>query len=161
MGYGTVYNCKNCGECYAVMLGVGMNYPFVYDEIMEKIFKGEFGEDFQKIAEKTENVVVDAVNYLYVCEKCGYWGENHGLDLYQVKNENLIKENKDKSKNWIEGWRFFKHNTKDFWILKRVKWICPQCKSNMKRFGEIDKLPILKCSQCHEELVENGGFCWD
>lgn len=31
-----------------------MNYPFVYDEIMEKIFKCEFGEDFQKIAERTE-----------------------------------------------------------------------------------------------------------
>lgn len=160
MGDGFVYYCKKCGERYSLMLGVGMEYPRVYDEIMGKLFNGDFGLNLQKIVQSTENVVVDAQDYLYVCEKCGNFNVTNGLDLYQVKNEELIRENTDKNKKWIKGW-FFRFNPKDFRILKRVKYACPQCKSRMKRYGDYMEPPKLKCPECHEDLEEGGFICWD
>lgn len=163
MGDGIFYRCNKCGNEYPIMLGWGMGYSLVYDEIMEKLLKGEFGEDLQKIVEKTKNIVVDAINYLYICGQCGYWTESHGLDLYQVKNEKLIEENADADKKWIDGWTFFEYRThpKDFRVLKRIKYVCPECNSLMKRIGEHSKYPILKCPECHEDMVDRGRILWD
>lgn len=161
MGKGPVYSCNKCGACYSIMFGVGMGYPYEYDKIMKNLFKGKFGNNLQKIVKDTKNVVVDAQNYLYVCEKCDYWNVVNGMDLYEVKNEDLIKEYTNKNQKWIDGYAFFDYNPKDFRILKRVKSACPQCKSRMKKYSEEDDFPILKCPTCHEELTLYGNILWD
>lgn len=161
MGDGLVLRCEKCGKRYPLMLGVGMGYPMEYDKIMEKLFKGEFGANLQRIVESTDNVVVDAMNYLYVCEKCDFFNIYNALDLYQVINEDMIKESINEDKKWLNGWHFFKHDAKNFRILKRVKHACPNCKRCMKRYGETDEIPTLKCPECHEKLVEGGYICWD
>lgn len=161
MGDGLILHCEKCGERYPLMLGVGMGYPMEYDEIMEKLFKGEFGANLQKIVESTNNVVVDAKDYLYVCEKCGFFNVYNALDLYQVTNEDMIKESINEDKKWLNGWHFFKHDAKNFRILKRVKYACPKCKGRMKRYSEYDKIPELECPDCHEKLVKGGYICWD
>lgn len=106
MGSGLIYHCEKCGDSYSIMLDSGMGYPIVYDEIMEQLFEGKFGKNLQKIVTETKNVVVDAKEYLFVCEKCDYFDVHHGLDLYQVKNEKLIKESTDENKNWIKAYAF-------------------------------------------------------
>lgn len=43
MGTGFMYKCSKCNKEYDITPGTGMMYPFIYEEVVDKIRKGKFG----------------------------------------------------------------------------------------------------------------------
>ena len=71
MGMGKIFKCENCGESFITMMGIGMNFPFEYQEIVNDIKNGKYGEEFKDLMLSREGVVVDLEKCLYICDKCG------------------------------------------------------------------------------------------
>lgn len=68
MGLDLTCNCKKCGYSFGAQVGVGMLYPKVYSETVEKMKEGQFGlqgkeffEAFPNGAISCENIVVRAM----------------------------------------------------------------------------------------------------
>ena len=81
MGYGYTYKCKKCGHEYSVSSGIGMLYPNICEEELEKIKAGKYGEEWP---EGQDYVLRLAMAY------GGYGAMEKGIDDTALPAEFLI-----------------------------------------------------------------------
>lgn len=86
MGTGYEYFCEKCQKDFPVFLGRGMAYPSVYEELLEEIKPGKYGEEMKAAALSNSDIAVDAQRHLYVCS-CGCWENAKCLSLFVPKKE--------------------------------------------------------------------------
>lgn len=148
MGAGYEYFCEKCGKHFPVYLGRGFMYPIVYEELLEDIKSGKYGEEMKTAALSNSNVAVDAERHLYICS-CGYWENAYGLSLFIPKegariDSPYVTPNKQRD---------------DFQVLYEYNHQCPECGETMI---EADSERIdLRCPVCKSMCSINGISRWD
>ena len=172
MGYGVRIRCK-CRSS-DLMLGCGFSYPMVYQEIMDAMKKGEYGDEIKDLVNNTEFVAVNAENEAYYCDKCGKATARKSLDLYKPKDVEKVKkevvgrwtvadeyidktmgelgelpywnpsEMEDEDNNWV--------------LLKEYLHVCPECGNVMKKIDP-EELVGKTCPKCGEKF--NDGLIFD
>ena len=62
MGRGKSYKCSKCGKEYSASWGCGYMFTLEYDELIEAIKKGKYGEAWKELLLSDEYTVVDVEN---------------------------------------------------------------------------------------------------
>ena len=134
MGHGNFVLCESCGYEREFMLGSGMMY-FSLDQITQFLDKKSY-EVVSKILEKNPNPYYKSDGHcVYQCRQC--FSVREKLHL-------LISDENNK-------------------IIYRTFSNCSKCKIKRKRVQEKDGLlHQIICPKCKtNELLVNGGMCWD
>ena len=155
MGMGKIFKCENCGESFITMMGIGMNFPFEYQEIVNDIKNGKYGEEFKDLMLSREGVVVDLEKCLYICDKCGSAEQNFCFDFYvPKKQEDIEKVTKDS---------FYvtpSELKEDYELILKIEHTCDKCNSEMRKV-EINETVTLECPECGSKMKEDGFVNWD
>lgn len=161
MGQGYKYVCKKCGEEYDIHTGLGMMFPNVYAKTMKDISEGRQGNSRKDLFKKIPYLAVDAEEYYYECEDCGFWSVEQGLDLYEPKDVDKIKKMKFGEKTVEElGSIPYVINTelkKNFVLIDKYEHKCPNCKGLMKKRNK----RIISCPNCGTKNSPLGEELWD
>ncbi len=153
MGMGFNFICEKCGREYGYGVGIGFMFPRVYEDLLKKVKKGKYGKEWKDLAKDTENVAIDAEEYLYACPKCGAWKTEEGLSLYIPKD---AKEPKNVS--YVTSWDLKEH----YKLLKNYIHKCPKCKTRMHKASS-DELYNVHCPKCGGKPIPESvdSFRWD
>lgn len=116
-------HCRNCGYHLHFSQGVLMRFNQTNIELLEKMKNGEYGEEFQKIANENPNAKAYHSNELFRCPECGELEGGLVLELREGY-ENVLAEMPHNCK---------KCNTKMEMLDGRCGYskydlICPSCK---------------------------------
>lgn len=167
MGKGYRLTCSNCGGEYEVLLGVGFGFPSVYEELVEDIEAGRYGEEWREIAAETEHFAIDAENRLYWCGKCGHWECVPGLSIYAPKDVGKVLATRFGDKTVREWGRVpyvaAKELEEDYELVKERVHVCGRCGHDMRMLSERGlSRAVLKCPDCDGRL-ERDLACirWD
>ena len=137
-----VLKCNKCDSEFEVYIGISSLFPMVYQQTIDEIKEGKYGEKIKDIFESVPNAAVDAGSYLYKCDRCGYWEETPGLSIYAPNDP------EDREDTYVADPA---HDHK-YHIYKRHVHVCPKCRKRMRRISELEELNQLKCPNC-------GGTC--
>ena len=164
MGSGFSYKCKKCKEKYSVHLGVGMLFPRVYQNLLNNIKNGEYGDELKLIADSQQYVAINASRWVYICSHCGKWNLEYAMDLYAPVNIKEISGKKFGDKT-VSELGYVPYVTpyslhKDYKLLKRFIHKCPDCgkrthRANEKEFRE------LSCPHCKNKNNKVAEIMWD
>ncbi len=151
MGSGISLKCTSCNYKEEFFLGVGMMFPCEYQDIVEDIRRGEYGDEWQKFFEENAGAAILAEKNLYHCPVCNHIETDYNLSLYNNKNGTPPED------DYWAYWCDFDH---EYELVKNYTHICPKCSSQMDEVtnDEIKKLP---CPSCSKKLTRRGGICWD
>ena len=148
MGEGHEIKCKNCGNEYAVTTGIGIAFPIVYEETVERIRDGEYGEELKDLFLSKPYLAVNCENDLFVCD-CGHWVTEENLDIYEPIEEELKR--KRESAGAIHGYVMWEDLKEDYKLIRHHVHVCPECGKEMKRIKRPDyyvRTYGLKCPEC-------------
>ena len=173
---GRVISIKCQCEDRSLMLGVGMGYPRTYQEALNDIRIGKYGEEMKRLANETELVTVDASYRAYCCDGCGHIESKLCFDLYKpndiesAKKTVVVRQTVDESKvdktveefgEWPLWWPGLFKNGGDYVLLKRYEHTCPICK-NVMDLIDVDTIEDMKCPKCGETYKYDGETAmWD
>lgn len=151
MGSGYSFKCKKCGREYDVLVGIGFRFPTEYQNCIKAIKRGKYGLEWKTLFLKTPNAVVDAEEYLYVCNSCGYWKIEKSLSLYSSTVE-LSKDTYIMPYKLTEACNF----------IKSYYHKCKKCGKQMHKVDE-DDIPslLLSCPKCGTENNVAELIMWD
>lgn len=151
MGSGIVLKCKSCGERFSAMTGIGMIFPTIYEETVQTIRSGEYGEDWKKFFEEHPDGVVNCENELLICEECGVPKSEMNLSLY------LPKEG---AKDLPE--HPFGDGFKKFTLYAKYPHKCDKCGGacNIVKVSKIKRVTCPKCSGVMERDTDEV-ILWD
>ena len=168
MGRGNTYKCEKCDEVYNITLGVGMLYPIAYEELIEEIKSGAYGDDWKELFLSWDFVVADAKLYFYYCESCGQWEVSKDASLYAPNDVESLKKEQFGEKT-VEEWGYVPYaDTADdetYHLLKKRIHVCLKCNSEMTRYNESQlNDPVfneLGCPECGTINPNLGMLFWD
>lgn len=154
MGNGFGYKCSKCGKEYQGFLGIGMLFPTVYQEVVDSIRKGKYGEEWKKLTDNKDSIAVDAAKHVYCCSKCNAWEVEYGLSLYQPLTDSALQDvqrgfviiGADSGMPFLGPVKF----SENYKLIKHYIHKCPKCNSRMHKASkrEIDNL---NCPYCGGE----------
>lgn len=164
MGYGLGFKCSKCQKDYDVFLGIGMMFPKVYKELVEKIRSGKYGSEWKTLIDSEDNVVVDAEKTVFCCPECAAWRAEPNLSLYVAVNEDAIKEAKSgyPYMHKMSPIAEFMMTKPEYKLLKQYDHKCKKCKIVMHEASD-DELRSLPCPKCGAAPDEEHSSCfnWD
>ena len=156
MGNGYLIRCVNCNYEYRALLGYGMLFPTVYQETVEGIKEGKFGEEYQKFFEEHPDAAVNCEAYMAICQDCGAFDT--------VKSMSLFLPKKSDGKTLNVGCLTFQDIKADYKIAKKYPHKCSSCGGNLKPIDLIDKLSqkAVRCPVCKGEMqLTPDLLLWD
>ena len=118
--------CNHCGYRLGFSHGMLMSFRKTNDELFEKMKKGEFGEDFKKIANENPKAQAYHSDELFRCPKCEELEGGKIIELYDRRN-NLhieIPHNCKKCNTKMEV-------VKGSFGYQEHELICPCCKEKL------------------------------
>lgn len=169
MGSGKTYKCKNCGEEYHVMTGIGLGFPMFFRNTIKDIKAGRYGEEWKTLINSGEYIVPDAETYLFYCKQCGAWEVGEDLSLYQPKDIEAMKKKQFGETTVEERGEIPFATMRDFkeeynLVKKRIHY-CPKCNEEMTRCDDWDEmeklLSELPCPECSTKNEPQGSILWD
>ena len=151
MGSGKVFKCNACGEEFSAKTGIGMLFPSIYEETVQDIRSGEYGEDWKKFFEEHPDGVVNCERELLICEECGVPKCEKNLSLYLPK-----KGAKDLPKHP------FGDDFKKFNLYSKYQHKCNKCGGacNVVKSTKIKRVTCPECGGVMEEDL-GGAILWD
>lgn len=169
MGYGLNIHC-GCRD-KELMLGVGLGYPMVFEETVNDIKFGKYGEEMKGLINSGKYIAVDAEYYMYFCDGCGMIESAQALDLYEPKDVKKIEKRvmgrwsaaepaQNKTVKELGKLPYFNSDDEDFVLLKEYKHTCPECGKVMRRINE-EELESKTCPKCGEKYQMFSGILWD
>lgn len=150
MGTGFCCKCEKCGFEVDIMLGVGRLFFEIYQKLVARIRKGEFGEEWRKFFEENPDGAVDSERNLFLCENCGNWKEDYNLSLFK-----LISSEKTEI-----PLRYFPAKLENYILYKIYIHSCKRCGHDMKKIEESNEIE-LNCPKCENKMIRNGLLRWD
>ena len=171
MGRGNVYRCTKCDYSFTASLGVGMVFPMVYSETVEKAKLGKLGRSLQRFLQDHPEGAIDCANYIIRCPKCGELRCGPGLDMYVPrKGQDPATEQQG---IWSTAMPFEDESYVLPWDLEelydlfaRYPHRCGRCKGAAVIVGEeafeheIANGNVM-CPCCGSPLESYGAFDWD
>ena len=126
-------------------------YPEIYKETLQAFKKGKYGEDWKRLSLSEEFVGVDAVDYIFVCKKCGNWTVDSGLSLYAPNDVKKLRKKKYGEKT-VEQLGEVPYATtydfkEDYHLLKRYIHKCDKCGAVMHKATKEEE-GSLQCPKC-------------
>ena len=167
MGTGYELTCNNCGNCYQVTLGVGFAFPRIYENLIEAIEAGRFGEEWRELAAQTDQFGIDAEDHLYRCDECGYWECAPSLSIYAPKDIEKVLNTQYGEKTVRERGRVPYVTSEDlkadYKLIKERVHVCRRCGNDMHMISSRGLFrAVLKCPDCGSRLEWNKAkFLWD
>lgn len=150
MGTGFTLKCPNCTFEKDYLIGVGMLFPEVYEELVTAIKDGDYGDEWYNFFDSHPGAAVNAEQELYHCPLCGVITEDYNLDLYLKKNDTPPESRYVAL--WCDKYKY------DF--VRHYIHHCPNCNGRMHKVSGGEKLKPIPCPRCGTEL-ESEQFCWD
>lgn len=156
MGQGYMLECEN-GHRLDYHLGIGMLYPVVYEETINDINAGKYGEDLKDYFQQHPGAAINASRSLYVCTKCHHPHEALNLDLYCRKGDAKSEE----------CWCYW-CDDKGYDFIRSYDHRCPDCGTSMilleddtEKIEENDSIQTL-CPECNAPMQFGfSGLMWD
>ena len=149
MGRGYGYHCTKCNYEYDVCVGLGMLFSYKYNNIVNEIKDGIYGNELKDIFSNRNDIVINIRKYLYTCS-CGNWSVEPSLSLYAPKNsdkpiETFVTEYELKS---------------DYYCIKNYTHICKKCGSDMHKTDSTYET-MLSCPKCGNINQPSSIINWD
>ena len=162
MGLGYIRTCPKCGFEYQFSTGVGLMFPKVYAETVQKAKSGELGKELQEFFKEHEDGAINAECVNLCCGNCGHLTNDMDLTMY-VPNEN--KPEKLEHSRWtvfmsFEDTEFVDKSDLEEFYTEHAKYPhkCEKCGGNMKVLSEDSEM---MCPECKVPLEITNHFCWD
>ena len=163
MGEGKSFRCRRCGHEEIIHTGIGFGFPQLYEDVVRKIRKGEYGQEWKRRFESVPGAAVNAEMLLYVCSGCGCCREDLNLSLYEPVNPAAVCETVDIfcGANPAEDVDYVMPNrlSRDYRKIKVFTHVCPECGKRMHQYKDGERIV---CPECREGQMEiTGEFIWD
>ncbi len=165
MGAGYVLECKTpfCRYRRFLSAGVGMRFPVVYQEVMEKARNGEFSEEHAQFLQDHPDGAINAETNIYQCRDCGYYFSGYDLGMYLPKGDNPDVPEKGR---WsvafpAEGMSYvspYELKTR-YKLYKAYPHHCPKCNGEAGITEEVKDVSE-KCPKCGSDL-KVSSVLWD
>ena len=153
MGTKSVFKCTECGYQIDISLGVGVSFPRVYRETVEKAKAGTFGDTIKDFLQVFPEGRIDAEPALYLCQGCGNIEVLPALSMYLPKG---------KAPN---GNSYVTHRAleKDYVLFEEYPHKCSNCQSmdSLILREETVLSSGIKCPQCKVALEIIEFERWD
>lgn len=150
MGSGYIYHCKKCNKKHQTFLGYGMMFPKIYKELIDGIYKGDFGEEMQKLIKSKPNLAINANKEIYLCRHCNNWNIEFILDIYEPTTK--LKEVPEYVTEYD-----LKSNYK---LVKKHIHKCPECGKRTRKLND-NETNCLPCPNCKTQMTISGFIDWD
>ncbi len=138
MATGFSFTCSRCKRTYSANWGIGTDFPLEYSRTLKAVKEGKYGEEWQKLYKENAGAAVDAVQYVYVCKRCGNWAEEQGLAMYVPRTESGKEP----------AACVYSFDLKaDYRLLRQYIHRCKKCNGVMRR-AEDHELENLCCPVC-------------
>lgn len=167
MGQGYSYKCSECGNDYNVWLGRGMGFSDTYNETINDIKAGKYGELWRDFFNEVPYMAVDAERYLFICKECGKWKVDKNLSLYAPKRPEAIPRKRYGIKT-VEEWGYVPYVMsydlmRDYRLVHKYAHICEKCGKDMSVIGtdDLNKVEKLPCPECGTINDVYGYVNWD
>ncbi len=165
MGNGYRFHCEKCNVDFDAIEGVGMMFPMLYEETIQKGKAGQLGEDIQHFLAENPDGALDVSYAPYFCKKCGTLESKLILTMYLPKNKEY--KNDENQGRWSEAFSGEGINYDAPWDLKELYKFhkihlhyCSQCGSRTKRLTEQELTAGIRCPSCGE-LMRKSLILWD
>lgn len=143
MGQGISVKCNKCGYSFDACTGVGMLFPSVYQENVEKMKRGELGQEGKEFFEKYPNGVINSEQAVAKCRKCGNYDIVDDLTMYKPKEGVKVPDEvayifEDDIKEAYEKYMDYPH-------------VCSKCGGHTKVYKSFAKKAMkgeLSCPKC-------------
>ena len=168
---GEAYRLK-CSRCdYEIFLpfGVGMFFPHLYSDTIDRIKKGRFGKTAQKFLQGHPDGAIDCEKTVFICERCGALKQGLNLDMYIPKPGHEQFQHSA----WSIAFPFHSASYADKTDLEQHCTLyqhyphrCPKCRKRMQALspetfvGLLDKREF-KCPDCNSALELCDLMLWD
>lgn len=172
-GFGLV--CKKCHYSYEVNLGIGYNFPQIYQKTMEAAKKGILGESVQSFLITHPDGALDCNAVLLQCTSCGELDSDMDLSMYIPQ---------DRPVSHINGWSISNQAANTFYalprelkehyqLMKTYNHNCRKCGNRMRIIKEEELIPKdqktrkrsmtinVNCPKCHQPMMIGGYMMWD
>lgn len=163
MGTGYRYKCKKCGYTFSQMNGVGLLFPAVYAETIQRAKEGELGGQMQQFLEEHPDGAVNAENATLCCNSCGALTTDLDLTMYIPKRNCTSKV---KNTRWSVGISFEGHEyvtpadlEKFYEEYAKYPHKCEKCSGEMSVMRDDEELV---CPECKIPLSPKADIImWD
>ena len=160
-----LFRCEHCGFEDDIYVGVGWKFYQIYDQIVEKIKNGYYGEKWQALYANNPKAIVNTALTLYVCSSCGHYMSDYNLGLYALKegltNEEVKLADQDPESSEMKPVYLYNMMWSIQYYRKLGDYVhrCPACNKRMHIGGYTDK-PI--CPKCGKNgSIGYGRIIWD
>jgi len=158
MGHGYTVKCNKCGYEFCGYLGVGMLFPVVYQENIDKMKNGDLGPEAKIFFDKYPNGVIDSEKAVTKCKICGTYDSVYDFTMYKPKDDTAELEKvsykmmDDIKKSYIKCMEFPHRCTK-----------CGGRSKVYKSFVRKAEKSELKCPKCDGMMGIKPGYMlmWD
>ena len=135
----------------------------VFEETIDEIEQGIWGDDFKNILNNEPFVAPDIEKELFVCRTCGKWNVEKNMNLYVPNNPGSIlhKQYGDKTVEergqvpCVMRWQL----KEEYHLVKRRIHYC-ECGKRMHKATESEMLS-LSCPYCGTINLANRKVLWD
>ena len=161
MGVGYTYVCKKCGYTFSANLGVGFNYPKLFQEVMKKAKKGDLGMQAKRFLKENPNGVISPRNVIARCEACGEYEGVFDFNMYVPKVGHDPKPSKE---NWSvtsqnDGIEYV-FDFDEYDLKENFDHRCSSCGGKLHVLDE-EEPEVLECPHCGEDMLIEGMIYWD
>lgn len=156
MGSGYEFKCKKCKKRYAIRLGVGMMMPAMFNETIEEIRRGEWGNEFKEIIDREPFITPDVEEELYICRSCGKWKVEKNMNLYAPNYPEALLNKQDSGRTPFAMRRELKEA---YHLMKRRIHYC-ECGKRMHKVSD-SEANTLTCPYCGTTNTAENFVCWD
>lgn len=165
MGAGYVIKCNNpfCKFERHLFAGIGMRFPAIYEEVLEKARKGEFSQEHADFLREHPDGALDAERKIFQCKCCGYYFTDYDLSMYLPKDG--IEKNPSKGR-WsvafpAEGRHYVSPYalSSGYKLYRAQSHYCPKCNGEAIETEDVKDVSE-KCPNCGKKL-EVHSVLWD
>lgn len=167
MGDGICTKCTNCGYEFDAYFGVGMLFPFVYQETIVKAKTGELGEVTKEFIEKYPDGAFDCENVVIKCDNCNMYDVALDSSMHVLKDK-LFKPSKY---NWtysgetdgtayVTDEQLKDHYEKIADYSHKCKYCGGKARINKSFEQDVYKNRI-NCPKCNGLMTSDEVFDWD
>ena len=158
MGIGYNFKCRQCGHEYGILLGVGGRFPTMYQQYVNEILSGAWGEKWKERLSSLEYAALDGHEKLYLCKSCHNWMVEPSLAIYLPNDQAAI----DKS-YFVDGSQSILFPVMLEWNYHFLASYVHKCHKCGKRMRSIEVKPQteLACPKCGHENTPLGKIMWD
>lgn len=161
MGSGYTCTCKKCGFVFNAHVGVGFNYPSLYQETLKAAKSGRLGKQVKSFITENPDGAIDPKLVIARCEECGKYDSVPDFSMYIPKEGHPASKSKG---NWTVGSSddieyVFDFDT-DYELKEKYNHKCKGCGGPLRIIG--DKVPEhLPCPMCGGEMESEHSIFWD